>query len=252
LAVFQVENGVNDAGSERGRALAEMRARRVALSGTSNTVDLLVIENARGLDQSLEFRRAHAPGVVAEGQGLGRQVPVTVDGRLGRRTADGGDLDFVAGRTARIARPGKAGRVLRLHLAVGRGRLDDQGIGGLRPVGTRAERAEQRRQGDREDDSFPMKFHVGAPRKLTKTYKRWPVGVASGVFGDAFAFVSEKRCPIPNYSTAHQLICGKFPLEIKDFSRPSRKSNACMDNFAKEYFQKYQGRFLTEKTVWKL
>ena len=44
---------MNEDGSERGRALAVMRARRVALSGTSNRFDLLVIEKVRGVDQSL-------------------------------------------------------------------------------------------------------------------------------------------------------------------------------------------------------
>jgi hypothetical protein len=54
LALFQVENGVNDAGSERGRDLARIRARNVALSGTSNTVARVISEKLRGVDQSVE------------------------------------------------------------------------------------------------------------------------------------------------------------------------------------------------------
>jgi hypothetical protein len=60
--------------------------------------------------------------------------------------------------------------------------------------------------------------------------------MAPDVFGDARFFVGEKRCPVPNNSTAHQLICGKIPLEIKDFSRSSRKSNGRKDNFAEGIF----------------
>ena len=54
LAELHVEYAVKDGASERGRALFRMRERRVALSGTSNTVDLLVMANARGLDHSVE------------------------------------------------------------------------------------------------------------------------------------------------------------------------------------------------------
>jgi hypothetical protein len=42
--------------------------------------------------------------------------------------------------------------------------------------------------------------------------------VAPGEFGDVRFCVCEKRLSVPNNSTAHQLICGKIPLEIKDFS----------------------------------
>jgi hypothetical protein len=97
-----------------------------------------------------------------------------------------------------------------------------------------------------------MKFHVGAPRKLTKTYKRWPVGVASGVFGDASAFASEKRCPIPNYSTAHQLICGKFPLKSKIFLGHRENPTRVRTTLQRNIFKNTKPRFLTEKTVWKL
>jgi hypothetical protein len=80
-----------------------------------------------------------------------------------------------------------------------------------------------------------MKFHVGAPKILTKTYKGQPAGLRRADSATR-AFVIEKRCPVPNNSTAHQLICGKIPLEIKDFSSPSRKSNACEDNLYEAIF----------------
>ena len=44
---------MNDGGSARGRGLRRMVARRVALSGTSNTVERLVMAKGRGLDQSV-------------------------------------------------------------------------------------------------------------------------------------------------------------------------------------------------------
>jgi hypothetical protein len=65
-----------------------------------------------------------------------------------------------------VARPGEARRVLRLHLAVGRAGWTTRGSVDCAQSARALNDINSDVSGDREDDSFPMKFHVGAPRNI--------------------------------------------------------------------------------------